>query len=702
MNYTEARKTAKALVGKMTVEEKASQLLYTSPAIERLGIKEYNWWNESSHGVARAGTATVFPCAIALGATFDSELVGEIGDVISTEARAKYNQHVKYGDYDIYKGLTFWAPNINIFRDPRWGRGQETFGEDPFLTAALGVNFIRGIQGDGEFLKASACSKHFAAHSGPEAKRHCFDAVVSEKDMRETYLPAFEKTVKAGVSGVMGAYNRTNGEPCCASPYLMEILRGEWGFEGYFTSDCWALSDFYKETGHKLVEDRIHAAAMALKAGCDLNCGSVYEKLIDAYEEDLITEDDITRAVETVYAIRFMLGEFEDKRPYLDIPYEKLDCREHRALNLKAAEETVVLLKNENGFLPLDKNYDKTIAVIGPNAISTVALEGNYNGRASEYITVADGIRRVFDKADVRVEEGSNIVQYRPGSPNGFGNMISDGVAAASHADTVVLALGLDRSVEGEETGVFDEYTDSGDRKRLGLPKTQLDLAEAVCDACENVIVVIMAGSAIDPGEKIRAHAKAIIYAWYPGALGGLAVARILAGEVSPSGRLPVTVYEEKHNLPDFEDYSMRGRTYRYIDGDALYPFGYGLSYAKFNYSGAKIVALTDERVTLAVTVKNESRGKAREKAQVYGSFTDSRTSTPHFQLCAVKSVELGGGESRELTFDIDRYWLSAVLDDGTRTVPDGEISLFIGGHQPDKVSGALSGYGCEKLNIKK
>ena len=701
MNYKEAKKRAKALVAKMTVEEKASQLLYTSPAIERLGIKEYNWWNESSHGVARAGTATVFPHAIALGATFDPELIREVGDVISTEGRAKYNQHVKYGDRDIFKGLTFWAPNINIFRDPRWGRGQETFGEDPFLTATLGENFVKGVQGDGEFLKASACSKHFAAHSGPEAKRHCFDAKVSEHDMRETYLPAFEKTVKAGVSGVMGAYNRTNGEPCCASPRLMNILYGEWGFKGYFTSDCWALSDFYKETGHQIVEDRVHAAAMALKAGCDLNCGSVYEKLMDAYEEDLITEDDITRAAENVYTIRFMLGEFEKERPYSDIPYEKLDCREHRALNLKAAEEAVVLLKNENGFLPLDKNFGGKIAVVGPNAVSIMALEGNYNGRASEYITVADGVRRVFENAEVRVEEGSKLTQRRINAVSGFFNQLSDGVAAASYADVTVLVLGLDRSIEGEETGVSDEYTECGDRKRVGLPQTQLDLAEKVCDACENVIVVIMAGGTIDPGEKVRAHAKAIINAWYPGALGGLAIARILAGETSPSGRLPLTVYGEKYDLPDFEDYSMQGRTYRYIDGAALYPFGFGLSYAKFAYENAKINEITDSKIKVSVTVKNESAISAVEKAQVYAKFTDSRTYTPHFQLCAVKSVALDGGKSRTLTFDVDRYWTSAVLEDGTRVVPDGEITLYVGGHQPDEVSDTLTGYKCAKLCVK-
>jgi len=700
MNYTEARKRAKELVSKMTVEEKASQLLFASPAIERLGIHEYNWWNEGSHGVARAGTATVFPHAIALAATFDPDLIEKVGGVISTEARVKYNEHARRGDYDIYKGLTFWTPNINIFRDVRWGRGQETFGEDPFLTSTLGVKLINGLQGDGEFLKTSACSKHFAAHSGPEAKRHCFNAVASEKDMRETYLPAFEKTVKAGVSGVMGAYNRTNGEPCCASPKLMKILFEEWGFEGYFTSDCWALADFYKETGHRIVDDRAHAAALALKAGCHLNCGSVYEKLMDAYEEDLITEDDITKAAEAVYAIRFLLGEFEKERPYSSIPYSMLDCREHRVLNLKAAEEAMVLLKND-GILPLE-NKSMRIAVIGPNAQSRDALEGNYNGHASEYVTVADGVRRVFDLADISVEEGSALINRRACGYSGFKNQLSDGVAAAENADVTVLVLGLDRSVEGEETGISDDYTECGDRKYIGLPQAQRELAEAVCDVCDNVIVVIMAGSTIDPGEKVRAHAKAIIQAWYPGALGGLAVANIISGKTNPSGKLPLTVYPENYPLPDFEDYSMNGRTYRFIEGEPLYPFGYGLSYTKYEYSDARLVSEDGEKYTVAVKVKNDGKRCGTEKVQVYARYTDSRTTTPNFQLCAVKTVSLAAGEAAEITLDVDKYFVSAVLDDGKRVKPDGEISLFIGGHQPDEVSGALTGYECEKLDIVK
>lgn len=699
MTKNEARQRAKALVAQMTVEEKISQLLYNSPAIERLGICEYNWWNEGSHGVARAGTATVFPHAIAMAATFDPELIGEVADVISTEGRAKYNKHVQFKDYDIFKGLTFWAPNINIFRDPRWGRGQETFGEDPFLTSVLGQAFIKGIQGDGEFLKAAACSKHFAVHSGPEKTRHGFDAKTSLHDLYETYLPAFEKTVKSGVAGVMGAYNRTNGEPCCAHSYLLnEVLRKNWGFDGYIVSDCGALADIYKD--HHFTETKAEAAAVALKSTCDLNCGETYDALIDAYEQDLITEEEITAAAERVYTIRHLLGEFEEVRPYSDIPYSKLDCKEHKELNLKTAEQCIVLLKNEDSFLPLNKDCSKRIAVVGPNSQSVTALEGNYNGYASEYVTVADGIRRVFKNADITVERGSNYCAEQPNHWSGFMNMLSDGLAAASEADITILALGLDCSVEGEDTGFDDDYTACGDKRTLYLPATQQKLAEAVCDVCDNVVVVLMCGSSIDVGDKVRNHAKAIIHAWYPGSLGGLALANLLSGEACFGGKLPVTLYRGDHDMPDFEDYDMSGRTYRYINGDALYPFGYGLSYTEFAYENATLIGETDDTLTVSVDVANIGGMKGIERVQVYASFTDSRTPTPHYQLCAVKAVELDAGEKANIILEIDRYWLKAVLDDGSRVDPDGKLTLYIGGHQPDNVSNALMGSVCEKIEL--
>ena len=699
MDKNTAKLRAKELVAKMTVAEKISQLLYNSPAIERLGINEYNWWNEAAHGVARAGTATVFPHAIGMAATFNPETVNKIGDIISTEARAKYNKSVEFGDYDIFKGLTYWTPNINIFRDPRWGRGQETYGEDPFLTATLGSALIKGIQGEGEFLKASACSKHYAGHSGPEGMRHGFDAKISLKDLHETYLPAFEHTVKNGVTGVMGAYNRTNGEACCAHSYLLsKVLRKDWSFDGYVVSDCWAIADICGD--HHIVETRAEAAALALKNTCDLNCGETYEALIDAYEQDLVTEEEITECCERVYTIRHLLGEFEEVRPYSDIPFTVVDCKAHREFNVKAAEECVVMMKND-GFLPLDKNTTKRIAVVGPNSLSKTALEGNYFGHASEYVTVADGIRRVFSDADIAVVKGSNYYFEKPLYHDGHGYLLSDGLAAASTADITVLALGLDCSVEGEEMSNFsDDFFMKGDRRYVNLPKTQIKLAEAVCDVCENVVVVILCGSAVDLGEKVNSKARAILHAWYPGAQGGLAVANILSGKASPSGRLPVTVFKNAHKIPAFEDYSMKGRTYRFIEGEPLYPFGFGLSYTTFSYSKLKVAEDNGDTLKVTVDVKNTGSIKAEERAQLYASFTDSRTVTPHFQLCGISAFSLEAGEEKTVEFTVDRYWLSAVLEDGTRTAPDGKITLYAGGHQPDKRSNELAGNECEKIEL--
>ena len=690
MTKEQANLRARALVEQMTVEEKASQLLYNSPAIERLGINEHNWWNEASHGVARAGMATVFPHAIALAATFDPALLREVGDAVSTEARAKYNNSVACEDRDIFKNLTYWTPNINIFRDPRWGRGQETFGEDPYLTAMLGVSYIRGLQGDGDFLKSAACAKHFAGHSGPEKLRHTFDAQITQHDLYETYLPAFEWTVKGGVKGVMGAYNRTNGEPCCASKALMQdILRGQWGFDGYYVSDCWALLDICKH--HHITDTVPEAAALALKRGCQLNCGDAFRHLMDAYEMDLITEEDMTEAAVKLYEIRFLLGEFEDVRPYSDIPFSKVDCEEHRALNLKAAEECLVLLKND-GFLPMNAQSAHKIAVIGPNAMSTVALEGNYNGMSPEYVTVADGMRRVFDKSSVRVAKGSNIWLDERNNGLGFANLLSDGVAYAKEAETTVLVLGLDCNIEGEELPFENDYFDGGDRKKLTLPPSQMKLAEAVCDVCENVIVVVLAGSAVELGDKLSQRARAIIHGWYPGAVGGLAVARLIAGQFCPSGRLPVTFYRSTDDLPDYTDYSMANRTYRYFKGAPRYPFGYGLSYTKFTYSDAEITEERDDAYVLTVALENTGNMAGVEKVQVYASYTDSRTSTPLFQLCGVYAAELDVGEKKVLTLSIDKYWVQAVLEDGTRVSPDGRITLYVGGHQPDAVSCALLG----------
>lgn len=678
----------------MTPYEKISQLLYTSPAIERLGINEYNWWNEAAHGVARADTATVFPQAIGMAATFDPELIYEVGDAVSDEARAKYNKNVQFNDRGIYKGLTFWAPNINIFRDGRWGRGQETFGEDPYLTSRMGVSYVKGIQGDGEYLKAAACAKHFAVHSGPEYTRHTCDTKASLKDMWETYLPAFEACVDAGVAGVMGAYNRTNGEPCCAHSYLMEeILFKKWGFQGYFVSDCGAISDI--ANGHHYTETAEEAAALALKKGCNLNCGNTYEKLVDAYEHDLITDEDLTKAAVRLYTIRALLGEFEEQRPYSDIPYSTLNCKKHRELNLKTARESFVLLKNDNGFLPLKDKY-KRIAVIGPNANSVRALEGNYNGRSPEYITVADGIRRVFKGAEISVATGSALVSTHGGDGE---ELLSGALAAASEADVAVLCLGLDSRIEGEEMPYEAEGFYRGDRTTSYLPTCQIKLAEAVCNICENVVVLVMCGSAADLGKNVTGKAKSVMHLWYPGALGGLAAAEILHGDFSPSGRLPITFYKGDASLPDISDYSMDDRTYAYSSAEPLYPFGYGLSYTDVEYKKASVVSDDTDTLTLDVTLENTDKYDTYEKVQIYAHFDDSRTKTPKYRLCSVSAVELAAGEKKTVRIKADKKFIKAVLQSGERVMPDSDITLYIGGHQPDKMSLKLCISNC--LSIK-
>lgn len=687
MDHGKAKKKAESIVSKMTAYEKISQLLYTSPAIPRLGISEYNWWNEAAHGVARAGTATVFPQAIGLAAAFDPELIRKVGDAVSDEARAKYNKSVSLGDRGIYKGLTFWAPNINIFRDGRWGRGQETFGEDPYLTSVCAVSYIKGIQGDGDYLKAAACAKHFAVHSGPEHARHGFDARASLKDMWETYLPAFEKAVGAGVAGVMGAYNRTNGEPCCAHSYLMEdVLYGRFGFKGYFVSDCGAINDICD--GHHYTETPEEAAALALKKGCHLNCGKTYEKLIDAYEHDLITDEDITKAATRLYTVRTLLGEFEEERPFSGIPYSVVGCEKHRELNLRAARESLVLLQNRDGFLPLKKK-PRRIAVIGPHAHSVVVLEGNYNGTSSEYVTVADGIRRVFPDAGVTVEAGSRIV-----SPCGYEgeNLLFPAVAAASEADLTVLCLGLDRTAEGEEMPFGAEGFDRGDRTTVALPSAQKALGEAVCGVCENVVLLTFGGGPTDVGEKLRSSVRALIHCFYPGALGGLAAAELIRGDYSPSGRLPVTFPYADAPVPDIKDYSMRGRTYRFSREKPLYPYGYGLSYTTFSYKDAEIRAYDGDTVTVSVNVTNTGGCDGYETVQIYAHFDDSRTETPVYQLCGVAKPFIKAKETVNVSVTVDKYWLKAVLGDGERVTPDGKITLYAGGHQPDTVSRALCG----------
>lgn len=682
-NREEAKKKAKELVAQMTLEEKASQLKYDAPPINRLGVPAYNWWNEALHGVARAGTATSFPQAIGMAAMFDDEMMKKIADTIATEGRAKYNAYSGKGDRDIYKGLTFWSPNVNIFRDPRWGRGHETYGEDPYLTSRLGVAFVEGLQGDKEVMKTAACAKHYAVHSGPEALRHEFNAVASKKDMAETYLPAFEALVKeAEVESVMGAYNRTNGEPCCGSNTLIrDILRDQWGFQGHFVSDCWAIKDFHEN--HRITQDAKESAAMALKAGCDVNCGNTYLHILKAYQAALVTEEDITQAAERLFTTRFLLGLF-DGCEYDDIPYEVVECKEHIQLARDAARKSAVLLKN-NGVLPLKKSEINTIGVIGPNADSRVALIGNYHGTASRYITVLEGIQ---DEAgdDIRVlySEGSGLWNRKVEGLAWDQDRISEAQIVAEHSDVVILAVGLDETLEGEEMDQGN-HVGSGDKEDLKLPAVQMELIEKVLEIGKPTIVVLLAGSAIDLSYADE-HADAILQAWYPGAGGGEAIADLLFGKISPSGKLPVTFYRDLEHMPGFEDYSMENRTYRYMEEEALYPFGYGLTYGNVEVeeAGFTIMPKKERDFEVEVTLTNRGGTVVEEVVQLYIKDTKSALAVKNYSLCAFQRVALGAEETVKTTLKVQASALEAIDEEGRRVLDSDEFTLYAGISQPD------------------
>ena len=687
----EARKKAKELVSKMNLMEKAAQLRYDAAPVSRLGVPTYNYWNEALHGVARAGVATMFPQAIGMAAAFDEDAMERVGDIIATEGRAKYNEYSKHDDRDIYKGLTFWSPNVNIFRDPRWGRGHETYGEDPYLTSRLGVRFVEGIQGGGPVMKAAACAKHYAVHSGPEAIRHEFDAEVSMKDMWETYLPAFEALVKeADVEAVMGAYNRTNGEPCCGHKYLMEdVLRGKWEFDGHYTSDCWAIKDFHEN--HQVTKNARESAALALKCGCDVNCGNTYLHLLGAVEDGLITEEDITVAAERLLTSRFLMGLF-DGSEYDDIPYEAVECREHLEEALNMARKGSVLLKND-GALPLDKSKLKTIGVVGPNADSRAALIGNYHGTASRYITVLEGIQdEVGDDVRVLFSEGCHLEKDRVENLAWSQDRISEAVITAEHSDVVIICVGLDETLEGEE-GDAGNSDASGDKKDLHLPKVQEELIEKVTAVGKPTIVVLMAGSAIDLNYA-EEHCNAVLMAWYPGARGGRAVADILFGNVSPSGKLPITFYKDLEDLPEFTDYSMKNRTYRYMEQEALYPFGYGLTYGDTEVKEAKVLGeVTKESdIRVEVFLKNEGDTDTDEVVQIYIKDLDSKLAVPNYNLCAFKRISLKAGEEKKVEMTVPNRAMSVVDEEGERHIDSKNFKLFAGFSQPDERSRRLTG----------
>ena len=690
MNREEARKKAEALVAQMTLEEKASQLKYDAPAIKRLGIPAYNWWNEGLHGVARAGQATVFPQAIGLGATFDTDLIGEIADTIATEARAKYNAVSKKGDRDIYKGLTLWSPNVNIFRDPRWGRGHETYGEDPYLTSRLGVAFVKGLQGNGKTMKAAACAKHFAVHSGPEAVRHEFNAVASKKDMTETYLPAFKALVEeADVEAVMGAYNRTNGEVCCGSPSLQKILRGDWGFKGHFVSDCWAVRDFHEH--HGVTVTAKESAAMAINNGCDLNCGNTYLHILKAYQAGLVTEETITKSAVRLFTTRYLLGMF-DGSEYDSIPYTEVESKEHLALSEKASVESMVLLKN-NGILPLKKESVKTIGIIGPNADSRAALAGNYHGTASRYRTIQEGIQDyVGGEIRVLTSVGCHLWQEKTENLAVAGDRLAEAAVVADESDVVILCVGLDETLEGEEGDTGNSYA-SGDKIDLQLPAPQRELMEVVAKSGKPVVLCVMSGSALDLSYGAE-HFDAVLQLWYPGSEGGKAAAKVLFGEVSPSGKLPVTFYDGLDDLPAFEDYSMKGRTYRYMEGKAQYPFGYGLTYGDTAVTDARLAdeETADDSVVLEADAENKGTMAAEEVLQVYVEALDSADAPKNPALCAFARVALGAGETKTVKITVPADAFTVVDEEGNRKKEGKTFRLHVGFGQPDARTKELTG----------
>ncbi len=838
------------LVSRMTLEEKVSQMMFDAPAIERLDVPQYSWWNECLHGVGFAGLATSFPQAIGLAATWNVGLMHQVAVAISDEARAKHHEAIRQGVHEIHTGLTFWSPNINIFRDPRWGRGQETYGEDPHLTARMGVAFVKSLQGDDpRYLKVVATPKHFAAHSGPEPGRDRFDARVSERDLRETYLPAFEACVKeARAVSVMGAYNRLNGEPCCASPTLLEkILRQEWGFDGYVVSDCRAIGNIYAH--HKLVETAAEAAALAVKAGCDLNCGRTYTALLEAVEKGLVAEETIDQAVERLFTARFRLGMFDppERVPYAQIPYQANDSVAHRALALRAARESIVLLKNEplrfpsivneDDFLPLSKEIG-SIAVIGPNADDVLALLGNYRGTPFQVVTPLEGIRnKISATTKLYTARGCELAAgvaaltvvpsacLRPTNADGYQSglaatyfdnqefggepvisrvdplidfvwkdvtpltgrigdsfsvcwtgslippvtgryklgvrgmnryrltlddeliaehhdlheaitrvkeieleagrfyrlrleyvnhgldpqvrllwsvpgtdLVTPAIGAARNAEVVVMIMGLSPMIEDEEIPVAVEGFAGGDRTDIVLPQPQEELLKRICDLGKPIVLVLLNGSALAVNWADD-NIPAIVEAWYPGQAGGDAIADVLFGDYNPGGRLPVTFYRSVDDLPPIEDYKMEGRTYRYFQGEALFPFGYGLSYTTFEYSNLQLSAKSitpDDTVIISVDVQNAGRRAGDEVVQLYVTDVAASVPVPIRQLQGFERIHLAPGETKTVAFTLTPRQLSLVDDEGQRVIEPGAFQVAVGGRQPsskdliDEGSGVL------------
>jgi beta-glucosidase len=678
------------VVSRLTLEEKVAQMLNSTPAIPRLGIPGYDWWNEVLHGVARTSFhVTVFPQAIGMAATFDTNSLYTMADYSALEGRAIHNKTIESGKTgDRYVGLTYWTPNINIFRDPRWGRGQETYGEDPFLTAMLGKAFVRGLQGeDPKYLKAVACAKHFAVHSGPESSRHAFDVNVSEYDLWDTYLPAFrELVVNAKVGGVMCAYNALRTQPCCANDLLMnDILRNRWKFSGYVTSDCGAINDFFNF--HKTHPNAASAAADALIHGTDIDCGNTaYKALVQAVKDGLITEKQIDVSLKRLFRIRFRLGMFDPPAivKYAQTRSSVLESPAHKAHALKMARQSIVLLRNENNILPLSKKIKK-IAVLGPNADNPVSVLGNYNGTPSEIVTPLKGIRSKLDSTVEIVYE--KAVNFTGDTAGNIEKTDFIGLAARiKDADAIIYIGGISPELEGEEMRVKYSGFSGGDRTTITLPSIQTELMKVLKATGRPVVFVMMTGSAIAiPWEA--ENIPGILNAWYGGQSAGTAIADVLFGDYNPAGRLPVTFYRSDTDLPDFNSYSMENRTYRYFTGRPLYPFGYGLSYTGFYYDQLNVPSISPAGKSILVTVNVTNSGghDGEEVVQLYISHQGQSGKFPIRALKGFKRINLKAGETRKITFVLTTRDLSLVNDKGMSYQPKGKITISLGGGQPDQ-----------------
>ena len=703
------------LLGRLTLEEKVGMMMNGSTGIERLGIPDYNWWNEALHGVARAGIATVFPQAIGMAATFDPDEHLRTFTVISDEARAKYNEAIRNGEHKQYYGLSFWTPNINIFRDPRWGRGQETYGEDPFLTSLMGKAAVFGLQGnDDKYYKSHACAKHYAVHSGPESLRHSFDVTVSPRDLWETYLPAFEALVtEADVQEVMGAYNRYAGEPCCSSDLLlMDILRKRWNFQGMVVSDCGAITDFFADNAHETHKDAASASADAAKTGTDVECGSNYKTLLEAVEKGYITEDEIDVNMRRIIKGWLDLGilDYKDHTPWADLPYSIVASKEHAQQALTVARKSMVLLKNENNVLPLKPEKIRKIAVLGPNAADSTMMLGNYNGDPTHVVTILDGIKAAYPDAEVTYERGCDLVEGFISVPKAprtgmdmaalarqmglkaipSENYTDEALKAladrAAQADVIIFAGGISPAVEGEELKTTVDGFAGGDRARIELPEVQSKVLKALHKTGKPVVFVLCTGSAIALEENEDDY-DALICAWYGGQEGGRAVADVISGKYNPSGRLPLTFYKNTSQLPDFLDYSMDGRTYRYMTESPLYDFGYGLSYTTFEYGNAKLSSKkikNGKSVTLKVEVSNTGDIEGNEPVQVYVKRLDD-DKAPVKALKGLKMINLKAGETKTVKIELPASsfeYYDGYSDD--LIVKSGEYLVMVGGSSRD------------------